>query len=132
MSSDNREAPLRITEEDAADKHVDDLLKRQVSLQGEKGITADRSRKWYYSNWFVFALTGAFFATLAWLMLEPTYSDTLHVKAKNISVQPIDANVEPSLGIKASAMVTLEFNDNPHPPAGEGEKSSVCLCGMLF
>jgi hypothetical protein len=37
---------------------VDDLLNRQASLRGEQGMTANRKRKWYYQNWFVFMLAG--------------------------------------------------------------------------
>ena len=81
--------PIRITEDEAADSHVDDLLKRQASLQGDTGISRDRSRRWYYSNWFVFALTGGLFATLSWLILEPIYSDTLHFKTAITSIEPV-------------------------------------------
>lgn len=110
-------APIRITEQDAASSHVDDLLKRQASLQGETGITKNRSRRWYYSNWFVFSLTGALFATLAWLMLEPNYSDTLHFKTQLLAVQGAAAEDSDLEGAKA--LLTLADNSLVEDVAGD-------------
>lgn len=110
--------PLRITEEEAASSHVDDLLKRQASLQGEKGITANRGRKWYYSNWLIFGLTGGLFAGLSWLALEPNYSDTIHLRAKITDVaQP--QGIEGAEKIRA--IVTIKTQDTE----GGGEVQSL-------
>src|SRR5260370_24649586 len=53
MSSDLQSEVIRISKEEATSSHVDDLLKRQMSLRGEPGVTRDRGRKWYYRNWFL-------------------------------------------------------------------------------
>lgn len=98
--------PIRITEEDATSSHVDDLLKRQANMRGDTGITADRSRRWYYSNWFVFGLAGFLFSTLAWLMVEPNYSDTTHFRSKITGITPLDAD-HPLLG-SARAIISLD------------------------
>src|SRR5690349_19884672 len=57
---------IRITEQDARSTHVDDLLRRNASLRGERGIARDRGRKWYLQNWFVFMIAGALAAVTAW------------------------------------------------------------------
>ena len=49
---------IRITPEELASEHVDDLLKRQASLRGEGGITRSSKGKWYYQNWFIFTIVG--------------------------------------------------------------------------
>ena len=66
---------IRITSEEAASTHVDDLLKRQMSLRGESGVTRDRRRTWFYQNWFVFMLVGCVAAIGAWALIEPFFDD---------------------------------------------------------
>jgi len=66
---------IRITAEELASPHVDDLLKRQASLRGEGGITSERRQKWYYRNWFVFMVAGTIGALLAWGVMEPYLND---------------------------------------------------------
>ena len=66
---------IRITREEAESTHVDDLLKRQMSLRGEKGVTRDRRRAWYYQNWFVFMIIGCLAAVGAWAVIEPFFDD---------------------------------------------------------
>src|SRR6185436_5525138 len=66
---------IRITHEDARSSHVDDLLKRQMSLRGDPGVTRDRRRAWYYQNWFVFMLVGGLAAVGAWAIIEPLFDD---------------------------------------------------------
>jgi len=78
---------IRITDDDVRSAHVDDLLKRQASLRGEQGITANRKRKWYYRNWFVFMLAGICGAVLAWGISEPHFDDMLYVQGKIESVR---------------------------------------------
>lgn len=72
---DDRNEALRITREEALSEHVDDLLKRQMSLRGEPGITRDHGRRWFYQNWFVFMLVAALAALAAWAMIEPSFDD---------------------------------------------------------
>lgn len=71
---------LRITPEETASSHVDDLLKRHASLRGEQGITRDRGRKWYYQNWFIFMLAGTLAALLAYGLLDPWFSELTYIQ----------------------------------------------------
>ena len=71
---------IRITRDDAFDAHVDDMLKRQMSLRGELGITRDVARKWYYRNWFVFMVAGTVAAFAAWAIIEPYFNDTCYLQ----------------------------------------------------
>ncbi len=73
---------IRITAEDLASPHVDDLLKRQASLRGEGGIAASRRRKWYYQNWFVFTIAGSLGAIAAWGLFEPSFHDFNYVQGR--------------------------------------------------
>ena len=84
---------IRISPADLASAHVDDLLKRQASLRGERGITASRKHKWYYRNWFVFMLAGMIAALAAWGILEPYFNDLLYLQGK---VQEIEINEAPT------------------------------------
>ncbi len=89
MNPNSEFDPIRITKEDAFDPHVDSMLKRQMSLRGETGIARDRSKKWYYSNWFVFMIAGAVAAFIAWAILEPYIGDTHYVQGP---VEEMDLN----------------------------------------
>ncbi|MCS7303752.1 MAG: FHA domain-containing protein [Thermoguttaceae bacterium] len=71
--------PIRITREEALSPHVDDLLRRQMSLRGESGVTRTR-RKWYYQNWFVFMVVGCISALVAWAIIEPLFDDMLYIQ----------------------------------------------------
>ena len=71
---------IRISRQEAMSAHVDDLLKRQMSLRGEAGVRADRGRKWYYQNWFVFMVAGALAAVAAWAIIEPIFDDYYYVQ----------------------------------------------------
>lgn len=73
--------PLVITKDEANSRHVDDLLKRQMSLRGE-GITVEPVRRWYYQNWLLFMVVGAICAGLAWLLIEPFFEDFLYVQGR--------------------------------------------------
>ena len=64
MSTELPGAVIRITREEATSSHVDDLLKRQMSLRGEPGVTRERGRKWYYQTWLVLMIVGALGAAL--------------------------------------------------------------------
>ena len=83
MDDFNRSQPfgvIRITREEAASQHVDDLLKRQMSLRGEGGITRDRRGAWYYQNWFIFMVAGLVAAVAAWAIIEPFFDDMLYIQ----------------------------------------------------
>jgi len=82
MSENNPSTVIRITKEEALSDHVDDLLKRQMSLRGEPGVTRDRRKKWYYQNWLVLALAGTLGAILAWAVLEPFFDDYLYMQGE--------------------------------------------------
>src|SRR6185312_1323688 len=79
MSTENPNT-IRISKDEALSTHVDDMLKRQMSMRGDPGVTRDRSRAWYYQNWFVFGLVGLIGALVAWAVLEPIYSDYLYIQ----------------------------------------------------
>ncbi len=66
---------IRITHEEAASSHVDDLIKRQMSLRGDPGVTRDTARSWYYQSWFLFMIVGFIGAMCAWALTEPWYND---------------------------------------------------------
>jgi hypothetical protein len=78
MNSPSSDSVIRISKEEALGSHVDDLLKRQMSLRGEPGVTRDRGRKWYYQNWIIFLLVGMLGAVAAWAILEPYFDDMLY------------------------------------------------------
>src|ERR1022692_5339125 len=78
MSTDPQGDVIRISKEEASSSHVDDLLKRQMSLRGERGVTRDRGRKWYYQNWFVLMVVATLGALTAWAIIEPFFDDLLY------------------------------------------------------
>jgi hypothetical protein len=80
MSTNNPGNTIRISKEEALSTHVDDMLKRQMSMRGDPGVTRDRSRAWYYQNWFIFGLVGLIGALVAWSLLEPMYNDYLYIQ----------------------------------------------------
>ena len=84
------ESVIRITKEEATSSHVDDLLKRQMSLRGEPGVTRDHGRKWYYQGWLVLSLVGTMGALLAWGLLEPYFDDLLYIQGP---ISGIDVSV---------------------------------------
>jgi len=92
MNPDNRDGVIRITREEATNSHVDDLLKRQMSLRGEPGVTRDHGRKWYFQNWLVFAVVGMLGAILGWAVLEPYFHDLLYVQGP---ITAVDLGDEP-------------------------------------
>lgn len=80
MNPNPSEGPIRITKEEANSSHVDDLLKRQMSLRGEAGVTRDHARKWFYQTWFVLLIVGTLGAVAAWACLEPFFDDMLYIQ----------------------------------------------------
>jgi hypothetical protein len=77
---------IRITKEEATSSHVDDLLKRQMSLRGEPGVTRETRRRWYYQGWLVLGLVGLIGAVVAWALLEPFFDDTLYIQGPITSI----------------------------------------------
>jgi hypothetical protein len=85
--STNEPNIIRISKDEAMSIHVDDMLKRQMNMRGDPGVTRDRSRAWYYQNWFVFGLVGLLGALAAWAVLEPMFSDYLYIQGKVTAVK---------------------------------------------
>ena len=75
MNSNPSDAVIRISKEEATSNHVDDLLKRQMSLRGEPGVTRDHGRRWFYQTWFVLMIVGLLGAVCAWGLIEPYFAD---------------------------------------------------------
>ncbi len=116
MIENKPDSVIRITKEEAASSHVDDLLKRQMSMRGEPGVTRDRRRKWYYQNWLVFMVAGALGAIAAWAMIEPFVADRLYVQGPVTGYDPDDALPERvvegdrALEIKRGTQGSLQIN----------------------
>jgi hypothetical protein len=79
---------IRITRKETDSEHVDNLLKRQMSLRGELGITRTYKRCWYYQNWFVFMLVGMLAAAAGWAIIEPYFDDMHYLQGKIEEVDP--------------------------------------------
>ncbi|HEV8486406.1 MAG TPA: FHA domain-containing protein [Blastocatellia bacterium] len=86
---DDRKNVIVITRAELSSSHVDDLLKRQMSLRGEAGITRDRGRRWYYQNWLVFMMAGLLAAVGGWAILEPYLDDMPYVQGP---IEKLDLN----------------------------------------
>ncbi len=69
---------IRLTSEELSSGHVDDLLKRQMSMRG--GGVSRNERKWYYRSWFVFMVVGMLAAVLAWAIVEPRFDDMCYLQ----------------------------------------------------
>ncbi len=93
LNSGTQRPVLRITKEQANSSHVDDLLKRQMSLRGELGIARESNGHWYMQNWFTFMLVGGLFAFIAWAIMEPFYDDHIYIQGTvtKIVAAPNDA-----------------------------------------
>lgn len=83
---------IRITREEATSAHVDDLLKRQMSLRGDSGVTRDRGRAWYYQNWLVLGIVGMIGAVIAAGVIEPFFDDVQYLQGP-ITELSIDSEV---------------------------------------
>ena len=94
MNPETADGVIRISREEATSSHVDDLLKRQMSLRGEPGVTRDCGRRWYYQNWFVFLVVGLLAAIAAWALIEPFFADMLYFQGaiEEIGTGPLPAN----------------------------------------
>lgn len=87
MDSDSNNI-IRITSDDLSSAHVDDMLKRQMSMRGDPGVTRDRNHAWYYQNWFILAVVGMLGAIAAWGILEPMFADYLYIQGKITDISP--------------------------------------------
>ncbi len=81
---------IRITKEDATSEHVDDLLKRQMSLRGETGVTRSSRRTWYLRSWFILGVAGLLGGIAAWGLLEPIFYDLPYVRGPISAIAPDD------------------------------------------
>lgn len=87
-SQQDQYGAIRITRSEALSSHVDDMLKRQMGLRGQDGITRAGKRHWYLQNWFVFMVTGIGAALIAFAFIEPRFDDCLYIQGK---IQAMDA-----------------------------------------
>src|SRR5215831_13012394 len=90
-SSGRRDDVITITRAQAMSAHVDDLLKRQMSLRGETGITRDSRRRWFYQNWFIFSVAAALPALVVWSIIEPYFNDLDYYQGSIEEVNLTDA-----------------------------------------
>lgn len=114
---------IQITREEAFSDHVEDLLNRQRSLRGEKGVTREGKGKWYYQNWFVFMLVGLVAGLIAWSLLEPVVDDYSYIQGvvTRTALTPED----PSAQLEANAQVDSEADAGTEGDAAdEGDDSS--------
>lgn len=107
MSEQPTDNVIRITKEEATSVHVEDMLKRQMSLRGEPGVTRDRTRRWYLQNWFVFALVGLIAAVSAWAIIEPIFYDMLYLQGP-IEKMGTESDIMDDGGLNGGK---LRFND---------------------
>lgn len=71
---------ISISHDEAMSSHVDDILNRQKNLTGERGLTPENKRAWYFQNWFLFGFAGALAAFIVWALLEPSYDDNFYIQ----------------------------------------------------
>jgi hypothetical protein len=90
MDTPKKDSVIRITKDEALDPHVDDMLKRQMSMRGDPGVTRDHRRTWYYQNWFILGIVGLIGALAAWAILEPRYDDYLFIQGSVTAVSDFE------------------------------------------
>lgn len=114
---------IRISKEEATSSHVDDLLKRQMSLRGEPGVTRDRGRKWYYQTWFVLMIVGMLGALTAWAIIEPLFDDHLYFQG---AISAIDNSEDGVVGVKIKGETIYIFSSTKEI-LSDGSKPRVDL-----
>jgi hypothetical protein len=87
MNPNDSEGLIRISKEDVTSSHVDDLLKRQMSMRGDPGVTRSHGHAWFYQNWFILSIVGMLGAMAAWAILEPIFSDYLYFQGTITAVR---------------------------------------------
>ena len=111
---------IRITYDDANSEHVESLLRRQMSLRGERGITNVRSRRWFYQNWFILMIAGGVFAFAAWALIEPYFDDMVWLQGKitNTAIaRSVQTDIDVRGDIKHVSLPTkgwIEFDGGAH------------------
>ncbi len=103
---------IRISKEELVDTHVDDMLKRQMNMRGDPGVTRSRGQ-WIYQNWVLLAVAGMMGALAAWGALEPFFSDHLYLQGKITAMDqeenlPARVRLERPINIRGSIMVKGE------------------------
>jgi hypothetical protein len=103
---------IRISKEELGDSHVDDMLKRQMSMRGDPRVTRSRSQ-WLYQNWVLLAVAGMIGALAAWGALEPFFSDHLYLQGKITSMDqeeglPSHIRLENHVNLQGSIVVKGE------------------------
>ncbi len=90
MSDTQPDKVIRISKDEALSGHVEDMLKRQMSMRGDPGVTRERRRNWFYQNWFVFGIVGMLGAILAWAIIEPHFHDMPYIQGRIDSLAQMD------------------------------------------
>lgn len=86
MNTTDSDGAIHISPDDVSSTHVDDMLKRQMSMRGDPGVTRERNHAWYYQNWFILGVVGMLGALAAWAILEPMFADYLYLQGKITTV----------------------------------------------
>lgn len=81
---------ILITKEEALGEHVEDMLKRQMSMRGDPGVTRDRKRNWFFQNWFILGAVGMLGAIAAWAIMEPMFDDMLYLQGEVTAVDDLE------------------------------------------
>jgi Inner membrane component of T3SS, cytoplasmic domain len=105
MNPPDSDNVIRITSEEALSEHVDDMLKRQMSMRGDPGVTRDHRRNWFYQNWFILGVVGMLGAIAAWALMEPVFDDMLYIQGEVTSVN----ESEELPGLRHSKKVDEDF-----------------------
>src|SRR6185436_6021285 len=112
MSDPNKDI-IRISHEEATSGHVEDLIKRQMSLRGESGVTRDRGRVWFYQSWFLLLIVGGVAAFTAWALIEPYFSDSIYWQGEIQKIDRGDSVLEAIVSNKRSRNVAREEFGEP-------------------
>lgn len=98
---------IRISHNEVHSQKVDDLIKRQMSLRGDSGVTKGK-RKWYLQAWVVYTIAAVLGALTGWAVLEPFYGETLEIRG---TVNEISYNTStfPEFGNDAMDFLAPEY-----------------------
>ena len=116
MNEPTTNSVIRITHDEANSSHVDDLLKRQMSMRGDPGVSRAQGRKWWLQSWFILMIAGLLGAIGAWAIVEPRFDDMRYMQgpigAIDISptVEMQIAAARDSLAAGAVPVADMKFN----------------------